>query len=227
MTTHLVFRLQGPMAAFGDIAPGEVRTTWEQPSKSMVLGMVAAALGIDRDDQEGHAALHQGLLFATRVDRPGLTLRDYHTVQTGVSAKGFAPQTRREELRSKRLNTVVSTRWYRTDFSALVGLTRISETTPLLADIAAALARPRYVLFLGRKSCPVSEPLGAQLVEADSMVGAMATHSPGEHNAPTITVWGDTALGTRDHGGTSRVRRDARRVGQWPRTFADRTEVEL
>ena len=49
----LVFRLYGPMASWGEIAVGENRHTANYPSKSALLGLLGAALGIERDDEAG------------------------------------------------------------------------------------------------------------------------------------------------------------------------------
>ena len=45
---------------------------------------------------------------------------------------------------------------------------------PTLDDCAAALKEPARPLFLGRKSCPPSEPLVLEIVEAESLMGALA-----------------------------------------------------
>jgi CRISPR system Cascade subunit CasD len=52
MSQYLVFQLHGPMASWGVDAPGEVRHSHELPSRSALLGLLAAALGIRRDEEE-------------------------------------------------------------------------------------------------------------------------------------------------------------------------------
>ncbi|HAP98609.1 MAG TPA: type I-E CRISPR-associated protein Cas5/CasD, partial [Rhodospirillum rubrum] len=101
----LVFRLVGPMAAWGDIAVGERRGTWDVPAKSAILGLLAAGLGIDRADRTAHEALDRGLGFAVRQDRPGRLLRDYHTAQAPKARKNARWSTRRDELNDDDLNT--------------------------------------------------------------------------------------------------------------------------
>src|SRR6266699_2816470 len=79
---YLVFRLYGPMCSWGDIAVGEVRPSTMHPSKSAILGLVAAALGLKRPDtvrdenerttlEVAHSTLAHGYGFAVRVDAPG------------------------------------------------------------------------------------------------------------------------------------------------------------
>ncbi len=64
MTEFLCFRLHGPLASWGDIAVGERRPTSPHLSRSAVLGLVAGALGIRRDDADAWAELDRGVGFA-------------------------------------------------------------------------------------------------------------------------------------------------------------------
>ncbi len=50
MSQYLIFQLHGPMASWGVDAPGEVRHTHELPSRSALLGLLAAGVGIRRDN---------------------------------------------------------------------------------------------------------------------------------------------------------------------------------
>jgi len=177
MRDYLVFRLYGPMASWGDIAVGEVRPSYTHPSKSAVLGMVAAALRIDRDQEEEHRRLAAGYGFAVQVDSMGVPLVDYHTTQVppsggGRNRRAFA--TRREELRTlprDALNTILSRRDYRMDALATVVLWAARAAPPPYSfeEIRSALERPGYVLYLGRKSCPLALPVEGQLVTAASV----------------------------------------------------------
>ena len=64
------------MAAWGSTAVGEVRPSAPHPTRSALLGLLAAALGLRRDDDERHEALGRMLRFAVRVDRPAQLLED-------------------------------------------------------------------------------------------------------------------------------------------------------
>ncbi|PXF30797.1 CRISPR-associated protein Cas5 [Pokkaliibacter plantistimulans] len=182
---YLVFRLYGPMASWGDIAVGESRHSHSGPTKAAVLGLVAAALGIRREEEATHLALNQRYALATAVRSKGQLLRDYHTVQAPDSVGKFRYRTRRDELVAgrERLGTVLSSREYRTDALAWVAL-RVSQHgerdgVPFtLADIAEALQQPRFSLYLGRKSCPLAAPLQPQLLQADGFYGAFAQYQP-------------------------------------------------
>ena len=60
MHEYLLFRLYGSMASWGDIAVGEFRPTFDHPSKSAVMGLIAAAMGIRRDEEERQRELAAG-----------------------------------------------------------------------------------------------------------------------------------------------------------------------
>ncbi|MFJ4774130.1 type I-E CRISPR-associated protein Cas5/CasD [Streptomyces uncialis] len=79
--THvLLVRLAGPLQSWGVASRFALRDTHPRPTKSGVVGLCAAALGLDRDEPLGELA---ALLFGVRADRPGTPLRDYHTVGGG------------------------------------------------------------------------------------------------------------------------------------------------
>ncbi|HNQ33369.1 MAG TPA: type I-E CRISPR-associated protein Cas5/CasD, partial [Methanoculleus sp.] len=76
MREFLIFRLYGMMASWGDIAVGELRPTFDHPSRSAIVGLLAAALGIRRDEEERLSILSNTCRIAIRVDAPGVLLRD-------------------------------------------------------------------------------------------------------------------------------------------------------
>jgi len=221
---YLVFRLYGPMCSWGDIAVGEVRPSTVHPSKSAILGLVAAALGLKRPDtahdetertalEVAHSAHAQGYGFAVRVDAPGVPLVDYHTTQvpssgTGRNRRQFA--TRRDELTAvprPDLNTILSRRDYRLDALYTIALWERPGAPRPLAELAARLHEPVFTLYLGRKSCPLALPLAAQVVTADNIQHAMDNAQlplpedfalqPAQQNAGSELYWdedGDPGL---------------------------------
>ena len=78
---YLLFRLYGPLASWGDIAVGESRHSHPFPTKTAVLGLVAAALGINREQESLHQTLNEKTSMACAVLNEGDLLRDYHSVQ--------------------------------------------------------------------------------------------------------------------------------------------------
>ena len=73
-----------------------MRPSTAHPSKSAVMGLVAAALGVRRDQEVELSKLTEGYGMAVRVDRFGKPVKDYHTIQVRPGENNFA--TRREEL---------------------------------------------------------------------------------------------------------------------------------
>lgn len=173
----LIFQLQAPLSAWGDTAVGEYRPTANYPSESALLGLLAAALGIDREDEDAHQALRAGYGFAVGVQSAGRLLRDYQTAQVPgrVSLKNRPHRTRSDELNMPKdaLNTILSTRDYRQDAACLVAI-QVADAAPYsLVDLSLALEKPRYVLYLGRKTCPPALPLCPKTVAAANALDAM------------------------------------------------------
>lgn len=192
MNPFLCFRLHGALASWGDIAVGERRPSTPHPSRSAVLGLVAGALGIRRDDADAWTELDRDIGFASRTDAPGELLLDFHTAQgpdekllraqAGAARKAGAlwhrPATRRAELAFGRqaLSTMLSSRQYRVDAAWTVALWLRSDGARWsLEQLANALRRPHFVPYLGRKSCPFDIPMEPQLVVAPDPIAAMAS----------------------------------------------------
>lgn len=150
----LLLRLVGPMQSWGTTSRFDQRDTGKEPSKSGVIGLLAAALGIDREnwiDLEPLTHLSMGV----RHDRPGVPKRDYQTAQHIISAD-----------RSKIQETAVTTRDYLADAAFLVGLECGDRS--LLERIHNALRDPVWPLALGRKSYVPSEPVWIETGVRDS-----------------------------------------------------------
>lgn len=145
MSTLLV-RLAAPLQSWGIDSRFETRRTERIPSKSGVIGLVAAALGYSRDADLTELC---GLRFGVRVDRDGELLRDFHTAHHETNEK----------------LAYITYRYYIADAIFLAGLE--SDDTELLEKIDDALHNPVYPLFLGRRSCPPTLPLSLGLREHD------------------------------------------------------------
>lgn len=176
MTQFLLARLYAPMASWGDITVGERRTSWDRPSRSAILGLVAAALGIEREDQDRHDALDRGYGVAIRVDHAGRPMTDYHTAQSVAESavKKARPATRRELLAAGDRETILSQRHYRLDALHTLALWAKADAPHPLESIAAALRKPRFALWAGRKANPFGLPLAPRIFEAENLAAAFA-----------------------------------------------------
>lgn len=147
----LLLRLVGPMQSWGTTSRFDQRDTGKEPSKSGVIGLLAAALGIDRENGIDLEPLTH-LTIGVRHDRPGVPKRDYQTAgcattDTIIKADG----------KQAKDGGVVSDRFYLADAAFLVGLECADRA--LLESIHAALRNPVWPLALGRKSYVPSEPV--------------------------------------------------------------------
>ena len=194
MREHLIFTLAATLGAMGDVAGHERRGSWTWPGRSAVLGLLGAAKGIRRD---GDFAALDALSVAVAVFETGTPLRDYHTVQTVPTSVIKRPQSRPEALgrAGKDANTTITLRDYRC--SVLFGVAVGGEG---LAELAEALERPVFNLYLGRKSCPLAAPLAPKVISAPDATGALAhlTLPPWHSGAVARTIYGEAPLGAAD-----------------------------
>lgn len=162
----LVFRLYGPMMSWGEIAVGGERRSARHPSRSAITGLVAAALGIKRDDENRQNDLEDSVGFGLKLLSAGDILKDYHTTQVPKAESKVQYCTRRDELNANpaAVSTILSSREYRTDSMCIVALWSQPEAVFSLIQIKAALEKPVFHLYLGRKSCPIACPLQPQLM---------------------------------------------------------------
>lgn len=173
MRDYAVMRLYGPMVSWGDIAVGELRGTSTRPSRSAMIGLLSAALGVTRDDHATLERMVDSYRFAVRVDHQGTLIRDFHTWQRPKLKRGMKCETRKEELEVADLQTGISRRDYCCDAEYVVCMWTEGDRPPFsLQEIVEAVARPRFVLYLGRKSCPPGLPIAIQIVRADSVLDA-------------------------------------------------------
>ena len=132
----LLLRLAAPLQAWGIDSKFDTRKTGREPSKSGVIGLLAAALGYRRYETDRLAALND-LRFGVRTDREGKLLRDFHMARGADSS-------------------YVTYRYYLSDAVFLAGFEGGRER---LEEIANALSSPVFPLFLGRRSCSPTLPL--------------------------------------------------------------------
>lgn len=165
MQRYLTFQIYGPMQSWGAVAVGEVRPSHPRPTYSGVLGLLAGALGIRRNEDERHAALARAYAMAVRPAADGAPMSDYHTVQCGKRLAKRTYRTRADEVgglipKSESLRTLPpSTREYLTDSAFVLCLwPRVQDPPHTLEELAASLRRPVFIPCLGRKSCPPALP---------------------------------------------------------------------
>lgn len=158
----LVLRLAGPLQSWGSRSQFNRRDTDEEPTKSGIVGLLAAAKGRRRTDPIEDLL---ELTLGVRTDRPGTLLRDYHTVSDhrGVpllSATMLGSGRQKPTSPAKAVH--VTTRFYLQDAVFVVAVT---GPNPVLHTLRDAIRRPAFPLALGRRACVPTHPL---LLPADT-----------------------------------------------------------
>jgi len=136
-TSTLLLRLAAPMQSWGS-ARGKFdhRPTEAEPTRSGIIGMIAGALGFEREDS---LDVFEKLKIGVRIDQRGEQTRDFHMVHQ------YNAKTKRKE------SSWVTYRYYLCDAVFLVG---IEGEEPFVQEIMKALQFPVYPIYLGRRSCP-------------------------------------------------------------------------
>ncbi len=168
----LLIRLCGPMQSWGVQSRFAVRDTGLEPSKSGVIGLICAALGRGRDEPLDDL---NRLRMGVRVDQEGRLEMDYHTARNIFKAGGGVKETD------------VSRRYYLADARFLVGLQGEVE---LLEQIQAALQRPVWQLYLGRKAFVPSEPVWLEdgLMESADLEQSLRAYPYLGHKPPAAKL---------------------------------------
>jgi CRISPR system Cascade subunit CasD len=185
MARFLVVRLDGPMQAWGTHTFEDQRSSNLFPTRSGLLGLLAACLGIDRGDGAASQRLAESVVFTVRIDdvalspdgdepvaRSAVRIDDYHTVLGARKVDG-----------SVNPNPVVSRREYLYDAAFTIAVGERPGGPIRLEAVADALQRPIYTPVLGRRSCPIARPLtDGRITEASDPKSLFSSVPP--HGGP-------------------------------------------
>lgn len=149
----ILLKFAGPIQSWGTDSHFEIRHTDLYPSKSAVLGLVAAALGWRRDDKRIEGL--NKICFAVRVDQPGIMLEDYHTAHKPEVKKGGVITYR----------TYVTKRYYLQDavFVVALGISKDEEVD----EILSAVRNPYFQPYMGRRSLPLPVDFILDIVDGE------------------------------------------------------------
>ena len=183
MQDFLIIKLQGAMQAWGGHTFEDYRPSHIFPTRSAVVGLVGACLGIDRADIQGRADLNASFELTVRADQRKvqteqfgqikdkiLTMQkmtDFHTVLDARKVDG-AP----------RKDAIISHREYLCDAEFSLALGFRKNAVFGLEQVKAAIQKPHYTPFLGRRSCPIQHPLFKTIVAAENAQEALAQIEP-------------------------------------------------
>lgn len=190
MRRFLLFKLDGPMQAWGTHTYEAFRPSSLFPTRSGLLGLIAACLGLEREDLHGLERQAASIEFTVRVDRsaprleradsdrtawpdpekPAIKLRDFHTVLDARNVAGSPIKT----------YPVVSRREYLYDAAFTVAAGEHPGAAVSLINGHRRRASPAafYTPVLGRRSCPLARPLFASWQEGPDAKAALDAVPP-------------------------------------------------
>jgi len=180
-TAYLALLLDGPMQSWGLASRFQRRTTGPHPSKSGVVGLICAAMGLAKGSPgEGAilpelAALRMSSIAIPRQQTNAWTgettelaarrLEDFHTVGGGYDKETQGQSIPRKASGGPCDNPTVSRRQYLND--ARFGVV-LEGPRSILERAAAALDDPTWGVWFGRKNCIPAEPIRRGLFDTET-----------------------------------------------------------
>lgn len=137
----LLVRLCGVFQSWSTSERTRVYDSGTEPSKSGVIGLLMAAMGLSMTSDTSR---FRAMRFGVRADREGRPFCD-NRIATNVPLADCSGTS-----------TVMTERWFLADADFLVGFE--SHDVEFLKEIHAALASPKNLLFLGRRTCTPTLP---------------------------------------------------------------------
>lgn len=168
------------MASWGEISVGNLRPTSGRPTKSSLIGLISASLGLDRFDEASQKTLYMDYDYVVISSGTESEMKDYATVQTSkieTDEKYTALPPRPLELSRKNVETMLVDRRYLCNGYYSVIVIPNNDAKYSLEEIADALRRPKYTPYLGRKSCPLSFPMMPSIEAYDDLMALIENKS--------------------------------------------------
>lgn len=153
------------MQAWGSACPGEIRNTEDRPTKSGLMGLVSACMGLDFNQVEKLDNLIENLNFSCRIDKAGSLLEDFQMVN-------YESRERHEKFPSG----ILSFRNYLVESLFTICLWGKDSTNIQLEDIADSLKHSIFTPYLGRSNCPPSLPFSPKIVRAPDLRSAFSLY---------------------------------------------------
>ncbi len=160
---YLAMYLDAPLQSWGDRSRFDPRTTLAYPTRSGLLGLLCAAMGVDKTDADGLRRL-DAVRVTVLAFQQGPVLVDYHTVGGGYDEKKEPLRiphaanafTRQGGLKATGARTAQTYREYHQNarFGAV-----LEGPAELIDEIARALDNPVWGVWLGRKACIPASPI--------------------------------------------------------------------
>lgn len=161
---YLSLFLDAPLQSWGYQSRFDRRTSLSYPTRSGIVGMLCAAMGIDRSDTHGLGQFSDLTVTVYVFSAPG-RLMDFHTVGGGWDRK-----TDRQNIVPKADGSAGDTVLTHREFlqHAKFGVI-LQGDSPLLERIAVALQNPRWGIWLGRKACIPASPVFQGIHDSEAL----------------------------------------------------------
>lgn len=143
----ILLKLSGPMQSWGSDSHFNQRYTHYHPSKSAIVGIMAASLGYRKSDDR-IKELNE-VDFAVRVDQKPKILKDFHIAKNKKDKK----------------KVYLTERYYLEDGVFTIALS--SKDDGFITEIYNALKSPYFQPYMGRKSCPIPADFIIDFVDKD------------------------------------------------------------
>ena len=188
----LAFYIDAPLQSWGSASKFQHRETNRFPTKSAIVGLIAAALGVDKHSENEAARLAPIIdlkLTVVRLEKklhPSSRVTDFHTVGGGYDKKKlWEKMSIPHKASGAPFGTVITRRSYLVDarFIAL-----LEGDSVILEQIKKALENPKWGIWFGRKTCIPASPLSPIIEDLkETALEAMLNFLPGELPAPLET----------------------------------------
>lgn len=187
--SSLAFYLDAPFQSWGASSKFQRRETGSFPTKSAVIGMLAAALGIDKHsagETEKITPLAELYFTAVKIDHNKSVTRmmDFHTIGGGYekSSSQREKMSIPQKASGASFGTVITRRSYLTDARFVILL---DGDLNVLEKVKAALENPVWGVWFGRKNCLPATPLSPCLgVDRQAALDALLAFLPQLNSQP-------------------------------------------
>jgi len=154
----LILKTEG-MSAYGLQTFDVHRKINHFPTRSAIIGLLGAALGITREKHAQLFALSEQIKIAVQVNNAGQKIVDYHTVQNFRSPMGKIQKGTKPTYREY---------WCDSEYSFA-----ITADDAVIERLSQHAKAPLFTLFQGRKSCPLTRPLFDTVMVNDNPANAL------------------------------------------------------
>ncbi len=181
-STHLALLLDAPLQSWGYQSKFDRRTSFSSPTRSGILGMLCAAMGVDRADSETLAEFADLEITVYTLQNNG-RLTDYHTVGGGYNRKTHQRNLVSTAEGKPRKDPVQTYREYLQ--SSTFGVV-LRGPRNQLEPIGEALQNPRWGIWLGRKACIPASPVMQGLFDTEEAALQHLCQQAGTPNASRV-----------------------------------------